>query len=200
MLVRIMTGVLLTALAATAGCAEDPYERLVRCKALLQEARSCADAEAWDAAVTRCEERHSEAVAGLEERLESQLAALGAGEVDLSGDPQGEGVLAAAWQTRGPEGPRALQGQLAAARTRLASCSNPDSIAGALARGRGCRVRQVATWDEDRKFDYEVCSEFVLDARHGVVAQASSGYRRGQRRAREAMHEGRGRDAQHAAH
>jgi len=186
-------------LGLTAGCAEDPYERLVRCKVLIQEARTCADAEEWDTAVLRCEERHGDAVTGLEDRLELQLAAMLDTEGELTSDgPPGDIRLAAAWQNRDPEGPRALQSQLAAARTRLASCANPDSIAGALARGRGCRVREVATWDDDRKFDYEVCNEFVLDARHGVVAQASAGYRTGRRRDREASHEAG--DRRHAAH
>ncbi len=63
---------------------------------------------------------------------------------------------------------------------------------------RSSRVREVATWDDDRKFDYEVCNEFVLDARHGVVAQASAGYRTGRRDSSEASHDAG--DRRHAAH
>ena len=203
MAARLLAASCLVSILALAGCAEDPYERLVRCKSLLEDARSCADSEDWETAVLRCEERNQAAVASLEERLAVRLAAalqeeLNTTAAGAAADPteaEAEIVLAATWRSRGPEGPRALQSQLAAARTRLASCANPDSIAGALARGRGCRVREVATWTDDQKFDYEVCREFVLDARHGVIAQASAGYRRGAVERREAAHE-----ARHASH
>ena len=151
-------------------CAQDPYERLVACKQLIHEARSCADAEPWEDAVARCEERGRQQVASLEQRLERVLAASGwqGGSAEI--------VPAAAHVLEHESGPRELQLQLGTARARLESCRNPDSIAGALARERGCQQRVVSTWDPERKFEYEVCNEFVIDARHHGVEKAFASY------------------------
>lgn len=157
-------------LLLSTACGQDPYERLVACKKLIHAARSCADSEPWEDAVARCEARNRQQVTSLEERLDRVLTASGWKEDDTE-------IVPAAMHVLDREaGPRELQLQLGTARARLESCRNPDSIAGALARERGCQKRSVATWDAERKFEYEVCNEFVIDARHHGVEKAVASY------------------------